>query len=300
MEIFLRTSRGDTEQITDNNYDDTSPFYDAKSLKVVWQRLIDGRYQIISYDIAEEEEAQLTFSRTNNMEPKISEEGIVWQAWDGNDWEIMYFDGRYTDQITDNLSQDVTPVIEDGYVLWSVIGGNQQEAKVYSLKSKETLTISDYEGGTIANPRFVLVYDTKFDNGDIITQGFDPATGLSAPISAKPAPEPVEIPQSDPIGEIRALIQNKSTDEDELDTDQLGVDNDSASTSKTSAVDGTLDLKNPDNSPTSTVSTMIEKASTTDIVGFELTDYDLVLTTKKEVDEERGDLSITSATSTQE
>lgn len=300
MEIFLRTSKGDVQQITDNEFDDTAPFYDAESLRVVWQRLIDGRYQIILYDIEENEESQLTFSRTNNMEPKVSNEGIVWQAWDNNDWEIMYFDGRYTDQITDNLSQDVTPVIEDGYILWSVIGSEEQEAKVYSLESNETLTISGHDGGSIANPRFVLVYDTKFDNGDVITHGFDPATGLSAPISAKAAPEPIEIPQSDPIGEIRALIQNKSTDEDELDTDQLGVDKDTASTSKTSDIDGTLDLKNPDNSASSTPSIVVKKATTSDVVSFELTDYDLVLSTEKVVDEERGDLSISSTTSTQE
>src|SRR5690606_27206597 len=128
----------------------------------------------ILYDITEDEESQLTFSRTNNMEPKISRDGVVWQAWDDNDWEIMYFDGDFTTQITDNEVQDVAPVIEDGYVLWTILGRNTQEAKVYSLESGQTRTITGHDGGVIQNPRFVLVYDTKYDNGDIVTQGFDP------------------------------------------------------------------------------------------------------------------------------
>lgn len=269
-EIFLKTARGEAKQITDNDFDDTAPHYDAESLQVVWQRLIDDRYQIISYDISTGRESQLTYSRTNNMEPKVSKDGIVWQAWDNNDWEIMYFDGKYTEQITDNAVQDVSPVIQDKYILWSVIGRSSQEAKVYSLKSKETMTISGHEGGTIVNPRFVLVYDTKFDNGDVITQGFDPVTGVSAPIAAKPAPEPVNIPPIDPIGEIRALINNKSVFEDEHDF-ELEPDTDDTifiqSSSSATDVD-TLNLKPGE-------VTVMETTSTSTFI---LTEYDLVIT----------------------
>ena len=270
LEIFLETAEGDVRQVTDNEYDDASPYYDAETLQIVWQRLIDGRYQIIMYDIAEDEESQLTFSRTNNMEPKISVDGVVWQAWDNNDWEIMYFDGRFTDQITDNNIQDVTPVIQDSYILWTVIGKGEQEGKVYSLDSKELLTISGYDGGVIENPRFVLVYDTKFDNGDVITQGFDPATGISEPISAKPAPEPIDIPTPDPIGEIRALIQNKSTFEDDLEKKLIHTDDNSGSSTDTTS--DTLDLKGDEGE--------LDIASSTEAADevFELTEFDLILT----------------------
>tara|TARA_B100000508_G_scaffold120126_2_gene101109 strand:- start:9860 stop:11692 length:1833 start_codon:yes stop_codon:yes gene_type:complete len=241
MEIYMRTSKGEVKQLTDNQFDDTSPDLDLASMRVVWQRLVDGRYQIISYDLEELEETQLTFSRTNSMEPKVSKEGIVWQAWDGNDWEVLFFDGKFTDQITDNNIQDVTPVVEDGYVLWTVLGGTESEARVYSLETSEVMTISGYEGGTVANPRFVLVYDTKFDNGDIVTQGFDPDTGLAKPISAKPTELPFDIPEPDPVGEIRALIQNKSTNE-KKDIVTVSTSTDSgelnlASTTTTSTLD---------------------------------------------------------------
>lgn len=271
MEIFLRTSKGKIKQITDNNSDDTAPHYDPESMRVVWQRLIDGRQQIVLFDIMEDKEAQLTFSRTNNMEPKVSDSGIVWQAWDGNDWEIMFFDGTYTEQITDNESQDVAPVVQDRYILWNVLGGEEQQARVYSLDTKEVVSIEGYEGGSIVNPRFVLVYDTEFENGDVITQTFDPATGLSEPVAAKPAPEPINIPQTDPTGEIRALIMNKSQ-KDENEVDDLGNSTPDAG-SGTSTAPGTLNLKPADGSSTATA--IITPAP--EFTPIELTEYDLVI-----------------------
>ncbi|NCN11817.1 hypothetical protein GW937_00670 [Candidatus Kaiserbacteria bacterium] len=279
MEIFLRTSKGEIKQLTDNTYDDTSPHYDAEAKKVVWQRLIDDRYQIVLYDIEKEKETQLTFSRTNNMEPKVSAEGIVWQAWDNNDWEIMYFDGTYTDQITDNFSQDLVPTINDGYILWTVLGETEQEAKVYSLASGETVSISGYEGGMITNPRFVLVYDTLYENGDIVTQGFDPATGLSAPIAAKPAPQPVNIPETDATGEIRALIQVKSAQKDKQAIDGgTGPVSTSTPTTTTSSIAGaTLDLSQGAVTQDIASSTTGSKTLSDNDSTFELTDFDLVL-----------------------
>lgn len=281
MEIYLRTAKGDVEQLTDNNHDDSSPYLDVESLQIVWHRLVDDRYQIILYDLEDKKESQLTFSRTNNMEPKVSKDGVVWQAWDNNDWEIMHFDGKYTDQITSNTAQDVTPVIEDGYILWSVLGDDVQEAMVYSLKTGQTMSIADHEGGSIVNPRFVLVYDTKFDNGDIITQGFDPTTGISAPIAAKPAPEPIDIPHSDPTGEIRALIQNKSSQKEndvvQLEPDSTGPDGVTPATTTATSSD-TLDLKQGSTDTDVKVGSTTVPTSDHLTNDFELTDFDLVIT----------------------
>ena len=276
MQIFLKTTKGGVKQITNDTVDNTSPHYSGESMEIVWQRMIDGRYQIVVYDIDTAKERQLTFSRTNNMEPKVSPDGIVWQAWDGNDWEVMYFDGTYTDQLTNNNSNDVAPVIEDRYVLWSVLGGDEQEARVYSLDSKQQLTITGHDGGEIVNPRFVLVYDTRFENGDVVTQGFDPETGITTPLGAKPAPEPIEIPLVDPLGEVRALINSKSQQEDDL---QSALNPDTASNTNTLSLDNnvtsssdTLSLKTLD-----THDVDMSLPDLDDAEEFELTDYDLVV-----------------------
>jgi len=278
MEIFMRTTRGEVVQLTDNIHDDTSPDLDAASMRVVWQRMIDSRYQIISYDLRERKETQLTFSRTNSMEPKVSRNGIVWQEWDGNDWEIMFFDGTVMSQITDNDVQDVTPTIEDGYILWSVLGGLVPEAKVYSIETQQTMTITGHDGGAVANPRFVLVYDTKFDNGDVITQGFDPITGLATPISAKPAEQPFDIPEPDPIGEIRALLQNKSTQKDtKITTVPVADDSDNDSLNlyiPGDESDETLNLINVESDGEEGESVITAEAEPDELI---LTEYDLVI-----------------------
>jgi len=269
-EIYLKTSRGIEKKITDNDFEDSEPNYDPASMRIVWQRGIEGRTQIMMYDILEDKETQLTFSKTNNMQPKVSELGIVWQAWDNSDWEIMYFDGVHTTQVTDNDVQDVAPVIQDGYVLWNVLGGNTQQARVYSIATKETVSIKGYEGGSIKNPRFVLVYDTELGNGDVITQTFDPSTGLSKPVAAKPAPSPVDIPNSDPTGEIRALIQGK-TQKDDKEIKLL--ESHSSSTNNSTVSDGaTLDLH-----ATSSSSDAIITPAAQVSPDFELTEYDLVI-----------------------
>jgi hypothetical protein len=274
LEIFLKTARGKVKQITDNNYDDSSPNYDPESMRVVYQRLIDGRYQVVLFDIMEEKETQLTFSKTNNMEPKVSDAGIVWQAWDGNDWEVMLFDGSYTEQLTENEVMDVAPVIQDGYVLWNVLGGAEQQARVYSLDTKETTSIQGYEGGSIINPRFVLVYDTEYENGDVVTQSFDPSTGLSEPIAAKPASEPVNIPDNDPTGEIRALINGGKTQKDEKEVADVDTGDGGSGGPLATSTPGTLDLTSP--SDTVDMSTVTIPTAATE-ANFELTEYDLVI-----------------------
>ncbi len=274
LEIYLKTTRGNVKQITDNNYDDSSPHYDPESMRVVYQRLIDGRYQVVLFDIMEEKETQLTFSKTNNMEPKVSDAGIVWQAWDGNDWEIMLFDGSYTEQLTENSVEDVAPVIQDGYVLWNVLGGDEQQARVYSLDTKETTSIQGYEGGSIVNPRFVLVYDTEYENGDVVTQSFDPSTGLSEPIAAKPASDPVNIPDTDPTGEIRALITGGKAQKDEKEMADIDAGDGGDGGPLATSTPGTLDLTAPgDSIDMSTVTA----TPTTSGYSFELTEYDLVI-----------------------
>jgi beta propeller repeat protein len=269
LEIFITTKDG-TKQITENDYDDSSPKYDQKSQRLVWQRLIDGRQQIIVYDLEEEVETQLTFGSENNMEPAVSGKYIVWQHWDSNDWEIMFYDGKSTKQITDNESQDIAPVVDDSYVIWTSIGSDTQMVKVYSIETGGVQTISDHEGGAIVNPRFVLLYDTKMDNGDVITRGFDPETGLSSDLAATPRPEPIDIPSSDSTGETRALIQNKPPQREDFtsELDDLEPNNNNSTSSATSsaAIEVAEDLL---------ITSMTEPATSTT---FSLTEYDLVVT----------------------
>lgn len=222
QEIFFNSGDGELRQITFNTVDDTAPEYDALSNSIVWQRLINDRYQIVTYDLQKGEEQVLTNTDVNNMEPSREGDSIVWQRWYDNNWEIVLYSNGREEILTDNNVPDIAPDIENGYIIWRQGVANSTQVLVYEIESRTTSVIDDNEGGQVVNPRFVLVYDTKYDNGDIVTKGFDPATGSVVPLSAQPAEKPVDLPDTDPTGETRALIGNKSSGREEFTLELKG------------------------------------------------------------------------------
>lgn len=273
LEIFLKFNNDDL-QITDNVFDDSAPDFDSKTNTVVWHQLREGLYQIRSYNIETEEEVLVSSGETNNMEPAHENGVTVWQRWIEGNWEIMMSDGKKETQLTDNNTHDVAPDIRNGFVMWNTTGANgQKEVSVYEIETGLLSTIADSDGGQVQNPRFVLVYDTKFANGDIITKGYNPETGEVEPLSATPADVPQEIPESDQTGETRALIQNKTT----TGRDSFDSDSDDAT--------GPDPATDPDNSVAS--STASSATSTADIVDLDLStttpeilpldDFDLIV-----------------------
>lgn len=270
MEIYLRTD-GVIKQITDNSYDDAAPYYDSVSDSIVWHRLINGRYQIMSF--AQGEETQLTSSRNNSMEPKRSGDYTVWQEWISDNWEIMLHDGVATEQLTSDTMQDVAPYVQGAHIIWTTTDGGQTVISVYDIATKRTSVIEDSDGGRVENPRFVLVYDEKLDNGDIITKGFNPDTGEVAPLSAQAGTVPADLPSSDSTGETRALIQNKpGAREDFSEEIEIGAatsTNDIATTSDDVVIDGNLTLETEDAVSTSTI--------TVDEEILELNDFDIIV-----------------------
>lgn len=193
-------------KITDNDVDDDAPYFDELSNTIVWHRLIEGRYQVISYNIAESKETQITHDRFNNMEPHRYGKTTVWQGWVGNDWEIMMLEGDELTMLTDNTTHDITPSINGDHIVWQSFEGDAWKMKVYDIRTKEIHTIEDAQGGSIENPRFVLVYDTKLETGDVETRGFNLETGEVVSLGAKPATVPEDIPDPDQTGEKRAIV----------------------------------------------------------------------------------------------
>lgn len=205
-EIYVEKG-GELTAVTENFLDDDAPYYDERSETIVWHRLIDGRYQIVSYDLETAEETVLTNDRYNNMEPSRYGDVTVWQGWVGNDWEIMLMEDGEITMLTDNTWNDVVPNVNGAYVVWQSFEENAWRVKVYDTITGEVTTIDDAEGASVENPRFVLVYDSKRENGDVETKGFDLERKEAVPLSASPAPVPESIPDPDQTGEDRALIQ---------------------------------------------------------------------------------------------
>ena len=275
MEIYLR-SNGNTQQITDNTYDDAAPYYDPVSDSIVWHRLIKGRYQIMNFEAGEEE--QLTQSNNNSMEPKRSGDYVVWQEWVDSNWEVMLYDGQVVEQLTQSAMHDIAPYVQGGHVIWTTTDGEAPVVSVYDIATKRTSTIEDSDGGRVENPRFVLVYDEKLDNGDIITKGFNPDTGEVAPLSAQAGTVPTELPSSDSTGETRALIQNKpGAREDFSEEIALGssTTTDTVATSSDDVLVSAVELVESNESEES--DGQVAQIATTSPEILPLTDFDIIV-----------------------
>ena len=155
-EIYIEKG-GVLTQITSNQLDDDAPHYDESSNSIVWHRLVNERYQIISYDVAEALEEQITNDRYNNMEPSRYGDITVWQGWVGNDWEIMLMEGDDISMITDNTTGDVSPRINGNYIIWQAFEDTAWRVKVYDRDTKEIDTIADADGASVDNPRLEIV-----------------------------------------------------------------------------------------------------------------------------------------------
>lgn len=223
MEIYFVTD-GNQTQITHNLSDDLAPYYDPLSERIVWHRLEGDRYQIISYSLDTEEETQFTDTPYNNMEPVAHGDTTVWQSWIHDNWEIIVHENGSTTQITNNDIHDVAPYINEDYIIWQTQLTDAWYMSVYDRGTGLIEQIENDEGALIENPRFVLVYDARFENGDVQTVGYDLKTGKTVPLSSTPAPLPESIPEPDQTGEKRALIQHKPAPEEEGDIEDDDAD----------------------------------------------------------------------------
>jgi len=253
MEIFV-TIESRTTQITHNIVDDAAPQYDGLSNTIVWHSMQNDRFQIAQYDVKSGEVTYLTDTSYNNMEPVAYGDIVMWQAWIGSNWEIMILDNGELTQLTDNDVHDITPQLRDGYVMWQTQFAEGWKVALYDEKADKVNYIADSDGSKVANPRFVLVYDSTDKVGDVRTLGYDFGSGSSFTLGSLPAELPDEIPEPDQTGETRALIQAKpSTREGEVDeiqpvpTDSSGTTTIKSATSTTANVvpsvdNGTEDL----------------------------------------------------------
>lgn len=241
LEIYVRLN-GEEKVITSNNVDDSAPYYDALSQRIVWHSMVNDRYQIVLYDTKTDKQSYLTDTLYNNMQPVAYGDVVLWQAWIDNNWEIVMFDGKETKQLTQNTVQDVSPHMRGGYIVWQTQFSNGWQVAVYDQKTKTIEYIPSESGLKVENPRFVLVYDSTNDQGDVQTVGYDFDKKVTFALGSLPAQLPDELPNPDQTGETRALIQNKQAskegENEVIDVPVIGSNNTPTSTKQV----GTLDL----------------------------------------------------------
>lgn len=61
---------------------------------------------------------QITNSKGNDFEPVLFGNEIIWNWWDGNDWETMYYDVNEVKQIIDNEENDLEAHYDGSIAVW--------------------------------------------------------------------------------------------------------------------------------------------------------------------------------------
>jgi hypothetical protein len=145
----------------------------------------------------------------------------------------------------------------------------------YEISSETYNEITDTDGVSVVNPRMLVMYEAKYQNGDTVMKGFDLATGEIVPIERFPRELPTDIPEPDATGEVRALPANPNNEEDQDKQPAEPEPNEpptpvvapqTATTTATTTIEFDLDLRPVDSPIATTTDLVVERAAVPDVV----------------------------------
>lgn len=100
-------------------------------------------YEMLVWKPGDTELSQLTTNYYYVLNPDMHGNELVFQAWDGNDFEIyLYrFDAGQLEQVTNNQFDDISPVVWNGQIAW--IAHPTVSAEIFHLKDGAIKKISE-------------------------------------------------------------------------------------------------------------------------------------------------------------
>lgn len=122
-----------------------------------------------SHVVAQWTFVRLTNDQVDDTSPSADGIFVAWSRFDGNDYEIMYWDGTTVRQLTDNSFDDVTPSVSQGKIAWcqllptGIVG--QSKGQVFFWDGIQTTNITD---GTFDPSNSLNDVNPKLVNGQIV------------------------------------------------------------------------------------------------------------------------------------
>jgi beta propeller repeat protein len=114
--------------------------------------------------------AQLPSGLNDPFAPQISGSNVAWTAYDGNDYEIYFYNGSTTTRLTDNSVDDLAPQISGTNVVWQSGTGSSADIFFYNGSSGSTSQFSQDDREDI-NPKVSgsnVVWQKKGDSSSDI------------------------------------------------------------------------------------------------------------------------------------
>ena len=139
-DLFLYNGAS-TVRITEDDLVDRRPrLYEGR---LVWYGGGDGHNGSQIYLYSGGEGARISQGTGDNDFPDIHGGRVAWRGWDGEDWEIFFFDSSSLRQLTDDPYRAYPPYVHGDRAAWSRSDGNDYEA--YLFDGKSVLQITDNE-----------------------------------------------------------------------------------------------------------------------------------------------------------
>lgn len=215
---YLPQGATDPVRITDDIYDDALPQLGLDGSGIVWQSLVNDRWQVKYYNFSTGLIEQLTSSLHNSMHPTLSGGYVVWQAWPKDNWEIVLArhqaGGWSVEKITETVAHDMFPKVAGGYVTWQSREGDSWQVYAYDIAQGLTTKLST-GAEKHENPRVALIWEATQDDGSRRILSFDLTSGEVAPIGSRPAnPEPEELPRP-PLTDEDVIVETRAGEKEE-------------------------------------------------------------------------------------
>jgi len=132
-----------TKHLSESTDGDLAPVINDKG-NVAWLGGTSSgiSHNIFFYDALAESTNDLLYHPHTVSQPQMNaNDEIVWQAWDGNDYEIFMHDGLTVKQLTNNSTDDWVPEINDnGQVAWWGFDGNDKEIFLFDGTNSAQIT----------------------------------------------------------------------------------------------------------------------------------------------------------------
>ena len=163
-DVLLATPDGDIRRITPGNHAYSFPVGSDAAIAFLCARTWPYGYDIVAWKTGDDHLTQITTNYFYVQNPDIHGNQLVFQAWDGHDYEIYLHDfgTGETTAVTQNNFDDMSPVVWDGVVAW--VAYPTVNAEIFMW---ENGTISKISTGSTDNA------DPAIWDGHIVWQGVD-------------------------------------------------------------------------------------------------------------------------------
>lgn len=157
-------SAGNIERVTPGNLEFISPVVCDSGVAALAARRWPYGYEMVAWKAGAETLSQITTNYFYVLNPNARGHELVFQAWDGYDYEIFHydFDSGELRQITQNTFDDLSPVVCDGQIAW--VACPTVETEIFFYREGSILKISS---GSTANDL------PSIWNGRVVWQGVD-------------------------------------------------------------------------------------------------------------------------------